>query len=133
MALAPSFIEWNALSPVSPDGRLVAVVVAGGRVLLFPLGGGEPRPAPGLAPNEVPIQWSPDGRRLYAYRHGELPAPVFSVDVVSGRREPLRELIPRDPAGVMDVATVRITPDGKSYVYSYNQLLSVLYLVEGLK
>ncbi len=132
-AVAATRGDYNVLSPVSPDGRLVAAVAPDGRVVLFPLDGGEPRPAPGLSRNEAPIQWSPDGRRLYAFDRGSLPARVFTVDLDSGRREPVRELMPPDRVGVTDLASVRMTPDGKSYAYTGQQFLSDLYLVEGLK
>jgi hypothetical protein len=31
------------------------------------------------------------------------------------------------------VLSIAITPDGKSHIYGYGQMLSDLYLVEGLK
>jgi len=42
-------------------------------------------------------------------------------------------LIPPDLAGTSDIGNVQITPDGKAYAYGYGQILSDLYLVEGLK
>ena len=62
-----------------------------------------------------------------------LPAKIFRVDAVTGRRELVRQLTPLDPAGVLSIDPVRMTSDGKSYVYSYRRLLSDLYLVEGLR
>ncbi len=46
---------------------------------------------------------------------------------------PWKELRLPDPAGVLQVGPVVITPDGKSYVYSYRRILEELYLVTGLK
>jgi hypothetical protein len=40
--------------------------------------------------------------------------------------------MPEDPAGITRVG-VNPTPDGQFYVYTYNRLLSDLYLVERLK
>lgn len=40
---------------------------------------------------------------------------------------------PPDKAGVSSIIEFQITPDGKSYVYSYTRLISQLYLVRGLK
>jgi len=37
------------------------------------------------------------------------------------------------PAGISTIGRLLITPDTKSYVYSYIRTLSDLYLVEGLK
>ncbi len=41
--------------------------------------------------------------------------------------------MPADPAGVFYVPLVALTPDAKSYVYSYLRVLSELYIVDGLK
>ena len=41
------------------------------------------------------------------------------------------ELLPSDPAGVSTIGQIRLTPDGKSCVYSFKRILSELYLVEG--
>ena len=38
-----------------------------------------------------------------------------------------------DPAGVTAVLNVRMTPDGKSYAYSYNLELSDLFIVENVR
>jgi hypothetical protein len=47
------------------------------------------------------------------------------------------ELTPPDSAGLIDIGStagqVRLTPDGKSYVFTYWTFPSELYLVEGLK
>jgi len=40
--------------------------------------------------------------------------------------------MPSDPAGVEFIGPVVLTPDSKAYVYGVRQLLSDLYLVEGL-
>ncbi len=45
----------------------------------------------------------------------------------------MMELAPVDRAGVIGALTVQMTPDGKSYAYSYPQELSELHWVEGLK
>ena len=47
--------------------------------------------------------------------------------------EPWKELAPTDPAGVRAIGPVHLTPDGKSYVYSFGSTLGDLYLAEGLK
>jgi serine/threonine protein kinase/Tol biopolymer transport system component len=124
----------NGLSfALSPDGRTVAAVGPDEKAYLFPIGSGEPRPIPGLQAGEVPVAWTADGRSLYVYRNGELPAKVYRLDVASGNRTLWKQLMPPDPAGVEYVGPVLPTPDGKAYVYGYRRLLSDLYLVEGLK
>jgi hypothetical protein len=41
--------------------------------------------------------------------------------------------MPADAAGVGDIAPVLVTPDLKSYAYTYARTLSDLYVVEGLR
>ena len=87
----------------------------------------------GLADGEVPVLWSADGRSLYVYRIGDLSARVFRLELSTGRRELWKELTPPEPAGSLEFQNLRIARDGKAYAYDYGQVLSDLYLVEGLK
>jgi Tol biopolymer transport system component/predicted Ser/Thr protein kinase len=124
----------NALSfALSPDGLQVAAVGPDEKGYFFPVGSGQPKPIPGLQAGEAPVGWSTDGRSLYVYRSGELPAKVYLSEIASGRRTLWKQLMPPDPAGVEYVGPVLPTPDGKAYAYGYRRLLSDLYLVEGLK
>ncbi|MGB7131363.1 MAG: protein kinase [Candidatus Sulfotelmatobacter sp.] len=118
---------------LSPDGSRVAAVGPDGKVYLFPIPKGDPQPLKGLQQGEVPIAWTVDGRSLYIYKGGELPAKVFRLEIATGNRTLWKQLMPPDPAGVEFVGPVLPTPDGKSYVYGYRRLLSDLYLVEGLR
>ena len=45
----------------------------------------------------------------------------------------LKQLKPTVPAGVVTVAPVVVSRDGTRFAYSYNQTLSVLYIVSGLQ
>jgi hypothetical protein len=118
---------------LSPDGKSIAAVGPDDKAYLFPVPSGDPRPIKGLEPGEVPVEWAADGRSLYVYQGGELPAKVFRLELDSGKRTLWKQLMPPDPAGVEFIGPVLPTPDGKSYVYGYRRLLSDLYLVEGLQ
>jgi serine/threonine protein kinase/Tol biopolymer transport system component len=118
---------------LSPDGRSIAAVGPDDKAYLFPVPSGDPVPIKGLQPGEVPVAWTADGRSLYVYRGGELPAKVYRLELATGNRVLWKQLMPPDPAGVEFVGPVLPTPDGKSYVYGYRRLLSDLYLVEGLQ
>jgi Tol biopolymer transport system component len=120
-------------STVSPDGKFVAAKGPDDRFYLYPIAGGEPTALQGLSGLDIPVRWSADGRSLFVYRRGVVPARVTLVDVTTGRAELWKELMPADAAGVTDFVSVCPTPDGSSYAYSYNRLLSNLYIVEGLK
>jgi len=118
---------------ISRDGRRVVVIGPDRRDYLYPIEGGEPAAIPGLAPLEAPLGWTEDGKALYVYMRGDYPARVSRLDVASGQREFWKELTPPDPAGISTISPPRMTPDGKSYVYSYNRILSDLFLAEGIK
>jgi eukaryotic-like serine/threonine-protein kinase len=118
---------------ISPDAKSVLVRGPDRRIYLYPVEGGEPTALPGLSVEDVPLRFSPDGRTLYLQRRGQLPAGVFRYDLVSGRRELWKELLPSDTAGLNAINRVEVTPDGKTYAYSYLRILSFLQLVEGMK
>jgi hypothetical protein len=119
--------------PVSVDGRWLVAFDLEQKAQLYPVEGGEPRPLSGLAWGEQPIRFSADGRSLYAFRRGEVPARVFRLDIASGRRELWKNLAPGDLTGLVLVNRILLTPDGKSYAYGYRRILSELYMAEGFR
>ena len=125
-----SLYRWSA---VSPDGSLAVALAGDGTPTLHPTDGGEPRALPGVAPGELPIQWSADGRSLYVTRGIGVPANIDLVEVATGARRLWKTITPPDPAGVVQIGPLQITADGKSYVYSYRRQLDELLVVEGLK
>ena len=124
---------------LSPDGKLIAAIDRYGEFYLCPVDGGEPRTIDGYMEGDSLIEWSGDGRSLFLRETGagDLVLRIYKLDIASGRRELWKELIPPDPAVLIDIGStagqVRLTPDGKSYVYTYWTFPSELYLVEGLK
>jgi len=120
-------------NPVSPDGELVATLGLDQQAALYPVKGGSPRAVRSLEAGEQPIRWSTDGRSLYAYRRGDLPARIYRVELASGRRTLWKEVMPADPAGIYDIDPVLVSPDGAAYAYTYARVLSELYLVDGLR
>src|SRR5439155_1182537 len=81
--------------------------------------GGEARVISGVADGEFPLRFSPDGRLLYLWKRGDVPARVTRLDLQTGRSEVWKNLIPADPAGVERISNVLVTPDGKSYAYGF--------------
>ena len=131
-AITPEGVNGTAFV-VSPDSQWVAGIGPDHKGYLYPLAGGEPRVIPGLNPGEQPITWSSDGRSLYVYQPGELPARVDRLDVQTGQRSLWKQLMPSDPAGVETIGPILMTPDAKTCVFGYHRMLADLYLVEGLK
>jgi Tol biopolymer transport system component len=119
---------------LSHDGRRVAAIGPDQKAYVYPTdGGGEPTSIPGWGDNDEPCGWTEDDHGLYVYAHGELPAKVVRLDLATGKREPWREVLPTDAAGVVTIVPLLFTPDGRSYVYSYPRILSQLYVGEGLQ
>jgi len=118
---------------ISPDSQWVAAIGPDQKGYLYSVTGGEPRMINGLNPGEQPITFSSDGRSLYIYQPGELPARVDRLDVQTGQRIRWKQLMPSDPAGVENIGPILLTPDAKNCVYGYHRMLADLYLVEGLK
>ncbi|HKI27157.1 MAG TPA: protein kinase [Candidatus Sulfotelmatobacter sp.] len=124
--------EGIRCGPSSPDSRLVVGVGPNLTVALYPVAGGPPRLVPGVEAGFRPVQWSADGSTLYGYHDGELPGRIYSVNIATGKKTLLQELRPGVPAGVVNISPVVVGRDGKRFAYSYNQTLSVLYLISGL-
>ncbi|MGB9235851.1 MAG: protein kinase [Terriglobales bacterium] len=130
--VTPEGVDGNAFF-VSPDSQWIAGIGPDRKGYLYPVGGGEPRLIPGLNPGEQPITWSSDGRSLYIYQPGELPASVNRLDIQTGQRTLWKQLLPSDPAGVETIGPILMTPDARTCIFGYHRMLADLYLVEGLK
>lgn len=127
-AISPQGVSCGTFSP---DGRFMAVE-AKESIAIYSLEDGTVRSVPKLNPGFTPVQWSNDGSLLYGYHFGEFPSKVYKEEIASGKETFLKELKPGVPAGVVLVAPVIVSRDGKHFAYSYNQTLSVLYVVSGL-
>jgi dipeptidyl aminopeptidase/acylaminoacyl peptidase len=117
--------------PISPDGKLVVVHDPSGKLVFYPVDGGEPHALTGIAPDEDVIRFDATGEALFLSR-GEMPMRIERLTLSTGRREFWKEIAPADRSGVAGV-TVKLTPDGKSYAYWYLRELSDLFVVEGLR
>ncbi len=119
--------------PISPDGLSVAAIMPDGQMGIVSAEGGPGRPIPDAPVGSAPIGWTANGQFLLISRLDEVPAQVFRVDVRTGRSELWKTLVPSDPAGVLGFPSIRVTPDGSGYAYSFLRILSELYVVDGLK
>jgi Tol biopolymer transport system component len=122
---------WTVL--ISPDGKLVVGNAPDGKYYFFPVDGGQAQPVPGIESGEAIDGWSADGRSLFVHNSMGLPFTISRVDAATGKRTIWKQITPADPAGVDAMQGISITPDEKSFVYSYRRRLSDLYLVDGLR
>ena len=138
-------VEGSMPRAVTPEGTQMAsrptsahpkhlVVRAGSKTLLYPVDGGEPDVIRGIEEGERIAAWAPDGQSFLVFQRRDLPTRVYRVDYKTGRRQFVEEIAPNERAGVGRTGiNLIMTPDGKSYVYSTQQTLSELHLVEGLR
>jgi eukaryotic-like serine/threonine-protein kinase len=117
---------------VSPDGRLILVTARSAGLQVFAAEGGVPRPVPGTTGEDAPLQWTSDGRSVFV-ANSEVPVRVTKIDVTTGRREPFATLGPPDLTGVLQIAPIAISDDGKSHAYSSRRMTSHLFLVGGAR
>jgi Tol biopolymer transport system component/tRNA A-37 threonylcarbamoyl transferase component Bud32 len=130
--LTPVTPEGTVAARVSPDQKYVTVV-AGGKLTLFPITGGDPKPISNTEPGESVIGWSADGRRLFLSKlEGPSSLEINRLDISTGRKELLRELKTPDPVGVA-ISKVVMTPDGESFAYSFQRDITTLFLIGGLR
>jgi WD40 repeat protein len=118
---------------ISPDGEWAAAITPDQGISLWPVAGGEPRLVASSQPGDRPVAWSADGRSLWVFHRGEMPAEVSLLDVASGHRRLWKKLSPPDSSGVYSISDFKVTKDGSSYFYSYKRVLSQLYAAKGLR
>ncbi len=124
--------EGVLCGPLSPDGKSLIGTAADHSIAIYSVEGGAAKPIPDFDPTLVAVQWSDDGNGLFAYRSGELPSKVYRFEIATGRTEVIQQLKPGVSSGVVLLAPIVVSRDGKRFAYSYNQTLSALYLISGL-
>jgi hypothetical protein len=117
---------------ISPDGNQVAAQDPAGKIALYPVNGGNPASVPSAQPGDVAVGWTPEGKSLLVGRR-ELPARVFTINLMSGERKLFKAFSPPDPTGLFGNNPPQFSGDLKSYVYTYVRNTSDLYVVDGLK
>jgi eukaryotic-like serine/threonine-protein kinase len=138
-AAAPEGVSCQVLSP---DGKEAACEGLHREGVIYSMETGAWRPISGfLAGREAPLLWSSDGRSLFVGLRPRLgrviptgDGNVFRLDLATGKKDLWHEFATADKAGqVGGLYNFAMTPDGKSYAYSYFNSPSELYLVTGLR
>ena len=132
---APSPISDAALDlnrfELSRDDRVVAALDIHQTLTLYPLDGGPTVPLPGMGKGAEPIQWTADGQLWVRQPEGE-SGRIVRYDIRSGRALEERRVASSDTAGVLEIDTIYITPDGQDLAFGYSKYLGNLYLLNGL-
>jgi len=118
---------------VSPTGRILALT-EDSRALLYTSASSErPDKEFKFDQGEMPSGWTSDGKFLYLVQTMKQPATIARFEIASGLRSLWKQVSPPPGKTGMKSVGVVITPDGKSYAYTYSNHSSDLYLVQGLK
>ena len=128
--ITPEGVRCGSLAP---DGQSLVGLGSNHSLALYDLNGGAPRFIPHWNPRFAAVQWSSDGRYLFGYHMGELPTIVYKIEIATGTETAIQQLKPAVSAGVVMIAPVVVSRDGTHFAYSYNQTLSSLYLISGLR
>ena len=126
-AITPQNVNGTQMTP---DGKRVLGSTPDRHFYFYPVDGGKPEPVPTLQGGDVPVRFSSDGKSLYVATFGKVPAMLYKVDLSTGKREVWREAMPPDPAGLINVGPIFVTPDGRTTVFSYSRLLCDLYVLD---
>lgn len=124
-------IAFSGAFTLSHDGTTIAAGTDH-HVMLIPVEKGEPVPLPGSKQGDVPLEWTDDNKALFVSERGQATLKVCRIEVATGDRQDWLPIRPDDPAGILDIMPVHITPDGRNYAFGYRRLLSDLYIVTGL-
>ena len=121
----------------SQDGELMAYDATDGTLMAASLSGAPARrlPGPPVDRDDQLVTWSDDGRFLYLVRvRPGLPGRFLRREISTGKTTNWLEFQPADPTGVTSFGVAIITPDGRSYAYSYERVeASDLFVVDGLR
>jgi serine/threonine protein kinase/Tol biopolymer transport system component len=129
--LTPEGVQNSVLSS---DAKFVVAKCIDDGNCIYKIPNGEVEKITGLKPEDLILGASKDPQWFYVSgRQTSLTRKVETVNIFTGERKPWKEIIPPDSAGVVPPITMRITPDGSGYVYTYRRVLADLYLAKGLK
>jgi eukaryotic-like serine/threonine-protein kinase len=118
---------------VSPDGKYIVRADESGVVSVYPINEGSPHNIPDLKPGLIPVQWSEDNSSIYGYRQGEVPTKVYKINLATGQQSVIQELQPETATGAISILPVVVSRDASRFAYSSYQILSVLYVIFGLR
>jgi hypothetical protein len=116
---------------LSPDGtKVVTLNLATQKAILVDLASGKIGDIAGLDSQDAVVGWNSDSRSLFVWDQ-QLPARLFAIDVVTGRRQLVQSVEPTSTVGSM-YAHLVASSDGKTVAYRLRRGLYAVYLADGL-
>jgi hypothetical protein len=138
--LSPRQVGQTAMAmtaPPSPDGKWLVGFTKDHHGVLVEVSTGEEKPLREMTAGDLPIQWTADGKALWLMRRPKPNGPVgvelLRYELATAKTTHLASFEPPDPVGMQWIKEGVLTPDGKHYVYTVNQELDELFLLEGVR
>jgi dipeptidyl aminopeptidase/acylaminoacyl peptidase len=134
-------LETNQATPLTPEGKRGMRVSPDGKyfitvdphkLLLSPVGGGEPTTVADLQNGESVVRWSGDGRYLFLQQREPASVKISQFEVATRRREPWLVVKVPEP-GAQFFGPLSLSADGKACATTFQRDLANLFLVRGLK
>ena len=123
----------GVLATLAPDGRTLLLSTPDGLFHLSSIDGGDGQLVGGLRADDRQIAWSRDGRSVFVQprSNATVPATVERVDLATGTRTVVRQLMPEGAGAVASIVVSDWIEDGRWYAYNYTSLPSTLFVVSG--
>ena len=121
---------FHQIGRISPDGSQLLAIDHERRMVIVATDGSSIRRIGPAVESRRAIGWNREGTHFFTFDKGTIPAPVFLVDAETGGETLWLTIETRERHGVNDVNNVGLTPDGMTYVASYAQTLSSLYVMQ---
>ena len=121
----------GVMAALAPDGQTLLLTAADGSFQVSSIQAGTPRAVAGLRAGDRVVAWSRDSRAVFVQQGYEAPARIERVDLRSGARATVREIVPE---GVGTLAILLVTDwvdEGRWYAYNYTTVPSTLFVVTG--
>ena len=130
---APSPVTAEGtMGSIAPDGRTLLVTLAGGSFETTSLESGSPARVIGaLSKGDRLVGWSHDSHAVYVQQGFDVPARVERVDLASGARVTVRDVMPEGVGGLASIFVTDWIDDGRWYAYNYTTVPSTLFVVVG--
>jgi serine/threonine protein kinase len=117
----------------SLDGRTVLTVMPGGKWQIVDVADGSARPVPGDHSNDFVMGWGRGSRSVFVRGSTAVPARIERLDLATGARTFVRELMPPDRSGVTEILqSGAMINDGQAYCYSYSRQVTKAVIVTGV-
>ena len=125
-------VEMLSSQSISPDGKYLILTDNRNGLSLQTTTDGVSTPLKNLQKTDLLIRWADDGENIFIWRRGDSPTVVYKYNLATGKKKKWLEIMLKDDSRLSQILGIRLTPDCKTYVYSYTRKLSDLYLMEDL-